>query len=379
MSKIIDLVNKDNIISKDNIIELTNFLDNSIEKINVIVTIRNRKINFYDLFYFIIKYNINLKSTYSSVSILFNIDINNDITTSAFKNKLISLDYKYLLNINNDFINFYYKQFNLINVRRIIAIDGSGIQLLYSLKSDFKANSSKTYTTGYISNLYDIDNNIPIAFDIFRSADERQNLITQFKYINKNDILTADRGYYSIDIINKLLMLDINFVFRVKKDNFFLLKNFNKIELIENNFSKSIKYNYNNKNYNFKILKYSNIEVIDKKYNKDTLSEQVNNNNITINNCKNKLIKLNNKLNIIKLIYKDLIKNIDIVNNRKEKNIIKLKIKNITALKLDLIVENVKNLKIIKQIINQEQSSYFILTNLNLSDDELKKIYKKRW
>ena len=268
MSKIIDLINKNNIISKDNIIELTNFIDNSIEKINDIITIRNRKINFYDLFYFIIKYNINLKSTYSSICISFNIDINDDITCSAFKNKLMSFNYEHLLNFNNDLIKFYYKQLNLINVTRILAIDGTEIQLLQSLNSYFKLNSSKTYVTGYISNLYDIDNNIPIAFDIFKSSNERQNLITQFKYINKNDILTADRGYYSIDIINKLLILDINFVFRVKKDNFFLLTNFNKTELTENSFSKLIKYNYNNKNYNFKILKFSNIEIIDKKYNK---------------------------------------------------------------------------------------------------------------
>ena len=40
------------------------------------------------------------------------------------------------------------------------------------------------------------------------------------------------------------------------------------LSIIENSFSKSIKYNYNNKNYNFKILKFSNIEIIDKKYNK---------------------------------------------------------------------------------------------------------------
>ena len=36
-------------------------------------------------------------------------------------------------------------------------------------------------------------------------------------------------------------------------------------------------------------------------------------------------------------------------------------------------------MKLINDIINYEQSSYFILTNLNISNEEIKQIYKKRW
>ena len=58
MDKIIDLIDNENLISKNDISELLIFMTNSINKIDKIVTIRTRKINFNDLFYFIIKYNI---------------------------------------------------------------------------------------------------------------------------------------------------------------------------------------------------------------------------------------------------------------------------------------------------------------------------------
>ena len=48
-------------------------------------------------------------------------------------------------------------------------------------------------------------NQISIAFDIFKSFNQRQNLITQFKYINKNDILTADRWV----IIQLILLINL--------------------------------------------------------------------------------------------------------------------------------------------------------------------------
>ena len=69
MSKIINLINIDDNISKNSIIELTKFIDLSIDNIDKIITIRKRKIDFYDLFYLIIKLNIDQLSTYSSCKI----------------------------------------------------------------------------------------------------------------------------------------------------------------------------------------------------------------------------------------------------------------------------------------------------------------------
>ena len=381
MSEIINLINIDNNISKNSIIELTKFIDVSIDKIDKSITIRNRKINFYDLFYLIIKLNIDQLSTYSSCKISFNINTGNNISKSAFINKLMVFDYNYLLTFNNEFINFYYKQFNLTTIQRIIAIDGSEIQLLHSLNLHFKSNSINTYTTGFISNLYDIDNNLPIGFDIYKSSNERLNLMKQLKYINKNDILTADRGYYSIEIINKLISLKINFVFRVKKNNYFILNNLNENEIKNKSFSKLIKYNYNGEQFEFKILKYCYVENIDKKYNIDLLKISIDKNNIKINKIKNKMLSLKNKM----LMIKELIKNINkkdrknLIKNRKDKKIIKNEISDANKLKYDLIKENVINLKIINQHNDYQQSSYFILTNLNINDEKIKEIYKKRW
>lgn len=389
MSEIVTLINKNTNINDIDIIQLRTFIETSLNKINNNVTIRNRKINFYDLFYFIIKFNIEPLSTYSSCKTLFNIQIGNDVTQSAFVNKLILFDYNHLLKFNNDFIIFYYKQFNLTTNQRLIAIDGSEIQLLYSLNKYFKHNSLKTYTTGYISNLIDIDNNIPISFDIFKSSNERLNLINQLKYINKNDILVADRGYYSIELINKLISLEINFVFRVKKNNIFILNNTEKTDIKNKLFSKLIKYNYNDKSYNFKILKYSYVEtIIDNKCDINSLKDTVDKNNLKINKLKNKNISLQNKINILNVINKNINKmtknekkknNNNLIINRKDKKIIKNEINDIYKLKLSLIEENVKNLKLINKLIDYEQSSYFILTNLNIENEAIKTIYKKRW
>ena len=214
-----NLIIKNESILENNIFNLSNFIDKEIKLINEIVTIRNRKINFFSLFYFIIKYNINYDSMYSYNNISFCIDFSMTISTSAFTNKLILFNPLHLLNLNNNFLNFYYETFNLIDSVRYIAVDGSEIQLLASLNSFFKLNSNSNYTTGYISNLYDIDNNIPISFEIFASSNERNNLIKQLNYVKPNDVIIADRGYYSLELINKLLSLKINFVFRVKKNN----------------------------------------------------------------------------------------------------------------------------------------------------------------
>ena len=384
MSKIINLINFDDNISKNSVIELTKFIDHSIDNIDKIITIRKRKIDFYDLFYLIIKLNIDQLSTYSSCKISFNIKTDNNISKSAIVNKLMLLDYNHLLNFNNNFINFYYKQFNLTLIQRIIAIDGSEIQLLHSLNLFFKSNSINIYTTGFISNLYDIDNNLPIGFDIYKSSNERLNLMKQLKYINKNDILTADRGYYSIEIINKLISLKINFVFRVKKNNYFILNNFNESEIKNKSFSKSIKYNYNGENFEFKILKYCYVEDIDKKYDINLLKISIDKNNNKINKIKNKLLSLKNKMIILKELNKNINKydkkdKKNLIRNRKDKKNIKIEIIDTNKLKYDLIEENVINLKIIKQYNDYQQSSYFILTNLNINDEKIKEIYKKRW
>ena len=72
--------------------------------------------------YFIIKYNINYDSTYSYNNISFCIDFSMTISTSAFTNKLILFNPLHLLNLNNNFLNFYYETFNLIDSVRYIAV-----------------------------------------------------------------------------------------------------------------------------------------------------------------------------------------------------------------------------------------------------------------
>lgn len=91
---------------------------------------------------------------------------------------------------------------------------------LSELSNDgFKSNKHDTYTKGIISCLYDVDNQIPINYTLSKSFNERNICIEQIKYLNKNDILIADRGYYSNDVIKNLLNNQIDFVFRLKSSD----------------------------------------------------------------------------------------------------------------------------------------------------------------
>jgi transposase len=62
--------------------------------------------------------------------------------------------------------------------------------------------------------------------------DERTILIKQLSSLNNNDILIADRGYYSSHLVNKLNENKINFVLRISKHNKFYIDNTDKINEI---------------------------------------------------------------------------------------------------------------------------------------------------
>ena len=319
----------------DIFIELKFAINEKLNQFNDLIFKRDRKLNFNSVFLFICKYNSNDTNSYnSSISSLIIDNVITDVSKTAFILKLKSIDYTYFIKINDMVINFFYniiKQNNNDNnqkhKKRLIAIDGSKVNFKKSLNNEFKLSNNKNYTTANISCLFDIDLKIPINYLLSKSFNERDLLIEQLNYVNENDIIIADRGYVSYDVINLILKKKSNFIFRIDKN-----KNF--INYINKNESSAIfNYTLNDQVYKLKIYKYNSFNKITHSIDDiKKIDDEIYKNKILINKNQKEIILLDkdtNKLleqrnNIIDediKIKKEKIKDINnlIKNNKEEK------------------------------------------------------------
>jgi len=199
--------------------ELQKILNINIKNINNKIIKRDRKINFREILYGSIYKCIN-NSSYQDVSSKINLDfikrnIDTTITNTAFIKKRNNIPNKYFLDINNSFIKHILKN---DNKPRIYGVDGSFINLFKNFdKYNFMyASSNKTYCQGIISCLYDLNNKIPINYFLLKTRDEREAFINQIKYLRQGDTVIFDRGYYSYDLVEKLDLIGVNYIFRLK-------------------------------------------------------------------------------------------------------------------------------------------------------------------
>lgn len=205
-----------------NIIQIKNIqkiLKSSINNINQQIIVRERKLNFNEILYGSIFKCMN-NSSYQDVSSQINLDfikrnVNTTISKTAFINKKNAIPNEYFLDINNNIIEHI---FNIDNKPRIYGVDGSFINLFKSFdKYGFQyASSNKTYCQGIISCLYDIDNKIPINYNLIKTRNEREAFRDQIKYLKCNDIVIFDRGYYSYDLVEKMEIIGAKYLFRLK-------------------------------------------------------------------------------------------------------------------------------------------------------------------
>jgi hypothetical protein len=210
------------------------------------------------------------------------------------------------------------------------------------------------------------------------NSDERNILINQLEYLNNNDILITDRGYYSENLINKLNEKKINYVLCISKHNIHYINNIDNINKLKEG---SIIINNNLKLFWFKTR--DNV-----KKNIEKLLNVININYNKINKYKkiidelqieySKLCEQNREL-IIKIKKDKSLKKI-LIANRKRKHdiveIIKINKNNKSILEKELVKDNNER----KEIELDNNSSYFILSNLKLLDiEKVKYIYKKRW
>lgn len=175
--------------------------------INEIVIKYISKIDFYDLFNYIVDYNSSSNNTHRLAVTNFNIENQLCVSDTSFINKLKKLDISTIKNINDKLIKFFYEYFKIDIGTLICASDGSNIKLLASLKKSYKLNKNELYTNATINCLYDVNNQVPISFDIFKSFNEVDNLVKQFedKHIKTNNykiICVSDRGYDKPKLIN---------------------------------------------------------------------------------------------------------------------------------------------------------------------------------
>ena len=173
----------------------------------------SKHILFKDLLYFTIK---NLKSGQTNTVIDMKCE---DITTfspQAFHQRKIGCNPELFDNVNNSL-------YDLIDdhKRRYIAVDGSFFNLDKNDEEGYRLSVNKLCFTAKLSCLYDVMNECPIDMLFSKTINERALLIQQLEKVRKNDVILADRGYYSKEIISLLHSKKIHFLFRVSTSSTF--------------------------------------------------------------------------------------------------------------------------------------------------------------
>jgi hypothetical protein len=214
--------------------------------------------NINDLFHFLCYKNVDGRS-YNSTNFDFTFKKYLNVSNTAIINRRKLIDVNDFQTINENMLKLIYKS----DRRRIIAVDGSQLNFIKNIiesnGSNFDLSKSKQYRSGLLSSLIDIENNIPINFSLVSHSNERNVFISQMKYLRPKDIVIFDRGYFSKDLMKKLIGNKIDFIFRLPKSNGYckMLKS-NQNELVLNNI-KIVKYEF--KNSNEYVKKYKKNEV----------------------------------------------------------------------------------------------------------------------
>lgn len=96
-------------------------------------------------------------------------------------------------------------------------------------------------------NLYDINNKIPINYYLIKTRNEREAFRNQIKYLRNGDTVIFDRGYYSYDLVEKLEIINVNYIFRLKS---------NKKEVQYMKINNIVDHTFINKNIKNRIINY---------------------------------------------------------------------------------------------------------------------------
>jgi len=216
------------------------------EKINNVLNIRtDSKIFFKDIIFYS-SLVIGNSSSFEVVNSQLKVNNILDVSKTALINRKNNLHADNILELNNDLLNHIYSS----KKPRIIGIDSTFLALLKEVKKyGFSFSRNNMYCTALLSTLFDIEKEIPINYFLMKNKNERDGLLNQLQYVNKNDILVMDRGYYSIDLLFILNEKKIKVIFRLKKNLLIIKKLKNKTDI-------TIDVTNNNKIISFRLVKY---------------------------------------------------------------------------------------------------------------------------
>ncbi len=140
------------------------------------------------------------------------------VTQSAFCNARKKLDEDVFKTLNTRILNAY-SEINKVLWKgyRLFAVDGTRINLPRELmKDNYRTPSDNAnYPQGLASCLYQLDEKIPVDFELASHMNERKCALQHLRYLSENDIVVYDRGYFSYFMLHTHLRKNIPVVFRL--------------------------------------------------------------------------------------------------------------------------------------------------------------------
>lgn len=192
---------------------------------------RKRKLPFVDMILFILT-GIN-KSLTVQLTEFFSSLGKSDQTVSkqAFSKSRMQLRHESLIELNDTLVQEYYSmEHELYKGYRLLAVDGSMVELPYGeeIRKTFGSinHSHKSTNCGWSICFYDVLNEIIVESKLHKYGNSERKLLTEdakrFKASGKQrkDIIIADRGFPSIDVIYELVRNGYDFVIRYNGGTF---------------------------------------------------------------------------------------------------------------------------------------------------------------
>ena len=195
---------------------------------------RKRKLTFPKIILFML--NSIKKSLQKELTEFFlNFSNEKNITNSAFCQSRMKLSHKAFIELNDGIIKEFYTDniFNLWNGFRLLAIDGSRLQLPLSLEliEDFgfaENQGAVPVPMAQASSCYDLLNNMIINSEIDRYETSEYNLA--LKHLKKckfeKDLLIYDRGYSAIWFMFYNILKKKDFIVRMQRNSIIEVQNF---------------------------------------------------------------------------------------------------------------------------------------------------------
>ncbi|HEY5689319.1 MAG TPA: transposase [Yeosuana sp.] len=159
-------------------------------------------------------------SSQQNVTSIINMYTNRTINRSNYVRREQSIDietYSDLFKLINNFEPAFFGKYTTT----IYAVDGTGSNMDIKLEDEgYSANKNNESVTSLILGVHNVTRNYPVALELVKHKDERKavNDVLQKMKIPTNSIFVFDRGFYSLDLIDKLNSKKLKFVCRLKKN-----------------------------------------------------------------------------------------------------------------------------------------------------------------